>query len=142
MLLVDNIVKDYQDDGKQIRVLDRVSFKVDKGEIFGIIGTSGSGKSTLLKILKGVEQFNAGMFDLDGRMITPDSSDGEIKWLQWATAMHMQRSFDLWTESALESVMRKLYANRYGYEGLPSKTVDEYDEFGFLPGFLHAATSL
>ncbi|HIH69652.1 ATP-binding cassette domain-containing protein [Methermicoccus shengliensis] len=128
MLLVDGIVKEYEVDSRRIRALDGVSFKVDDGEILGIIGRSGGGKSTLMRILKGIEPFDGGVIDLDQRQITPDSSEGEMKWLQWATAIHLQRSFGLWTESALENVMRRLYANRYGYEALPPKDSDEYEE--------------
>ena len=36
---------------EKIMALDRISFSVDKGEIFGIVGPNGSGKSTLIRIL-------------------------------------------------------------------------------------------
>lgn len=42
------------------RILDSVSFRVDRGEILGIIGPNGSGKSTLLNVLTGVYAANEG----------------------------------------------------------------------------------
>jgi ABC-type polysaccharide/polyol phosphate transport system ATPase subunit len=39
---------------EQLRVLDRVSFSVARGEALGIMGRNGGGKSTLLRILCGV----------------------------------------------------------------------------------------
>ncbi|RLE38575.1 hypothetical protein DRJ17_03625 [Candidatus Woesearchaeota archaeon] len=46
---VKNLVKQF---GQKI-VLDGVSFKVEKGDIFGVIGMSGSGKTTLLNTMIG-----------------------------------------------------------------------------------------
>jgi methyl coenzyme M reductase system subunit A2 len=37
------------------RVLDRVSFEIQEGEIIGVIGRSGAGKSVLMHLLRGVE---------------------------------------------------------------------------------------
>nr|WP_294670916.1 ABC transporter ATP-binding protein [uncultured Blautia sp.] len=39
---------------KDFVAVQKLSFQVKKGEIFGIVGTNGSGKSTLLKMIAGV----------------------------------------------------------------------------------------
>ena len=39
---------------KDFIAVHELSFQVQKGEVFGIVGTNGSGKSTLLKMIAGV----------------------------------------------------------------------------------------
>ena len=48
--------------------LQDVSFSVQKGETFGVIGPNGCGKSTLLKILAGVLYPDSGSFCVSGRI--------------------------------------------------------------------------
>lgn len=55
------------------KILNGVSFSVDKGECVGIIGESGSGKSTLARILLGIENPDSGS-------ITFDSSSKRKEW--------------------------------------------------------------
>ncbi len=47
-----------------------VSFKVNKGDILGIIGKNGSGKSTLLRSMAGVFSPNSGTIDLHGNSVS------------------------------------------------------------------------
>ena len=47
-----------------------VSFKVEKGEILGIIGKNGSGKSTMLKALAGIFSADSGSIDLKNHSVS------------------------------------------------------------------------
>lgn len=49
-----------------LHALNNVSFEIQKGEFFGIVGRNGSGKSTLLKILAGVYTSDAGLIKIHG----------------------------------------------------------------------------
>lgn len=50
--------------------LDGISFRVEKGEVFGIVGLNGSGKSTLLKIISGILKPTKGSVAVEG-LIAP-----------------------------------------------------------------------
>ncbi|WP_413532871.1 ABC transporter ATP-binding protein [Empedobacter brevis] len=58
MLNVNQLSYNYLD--FENKVLNNISFVVNKGEIVSIIGESGSGKSTLLKLIYGLLDFNEG----------------------------------------------------------------------------------
>ena len=47
-------------------LMERVSFQVERGKVFAILGGSGCGKSTLLRYLIGLEQPQAGSVHIDG----------------------------------------------------------------------------
>jgi ABC-type polysaccharide/polyol phosphate transport system ATPase subunit len=55
-------------DYRELRALDGVSFEIDQGEFFGIVGRNGSGKSTLLKLLASIYRADRGTIRIAGRL--------------------------------------------------------------------------
>ncbi len=53
-----------------LRALDRVSFRVDEGEILGLIGPNGSGKSTAFNVITGLHRPTGGTVRFRGEDIT------------------------------------------------------------------------
>jgi iron complex transport system ATP-binding protein len=66
MLKVDNATFSY--DGKR-NIFENISFSVDKGDVFCILGPNGTGKSTLLRCLCGLYKLKAGSITVDGKDI-------------------------------------------------------------------------
>jgi D-methionine transport system ATP-binding protein len=56
MITISNLCKNFGD----LEVIKDVSFEIEEGDIFGIIGQSGAGKSTLLRCINGLEDYNSG----------------------------------------------------------------------------------
>lgn len=55
---------------RRMRSLRNVSFHVEPGEFFGVVGRNGSGKSTLLKTLAGIYGIDDGAMYINGRLST------------------------------------------------------------------------
>ncbi|HWT91285.1 MAG TPA: ABC transporter ATP-binding protein [Solirubrobacterales bacterium] len=55
-------------DYRELHALDGVSFEIDQGEFFGIVGRNGSGKSTLLKLLASIYRPDRGRIRMAGRL--------------------------------------------------------------------------
>ncbi|HEM6340643.1 TPA: ABC transporter ATP-binding protein [Streptococcus suis] len=55
---------------KEQHVLKDISFEVEKGDFFGILGRNGSGKSTLLKIISQIYVPEKGSVTVDGKLVS------------------------------------------------------------------------
>jgi len=60
MIVFHQISKAYATRSGRHRVLDNVSFTIEKGQSVGVCGHNGAGKSTLMRLIAGVEQPSAG----------------------------------------------------------------------------------
>ena len=71
MLKVDNVVKYYD----KVCAVNGLSFEVNDGEIFGLLGENGAGKTTTFRIIMGLLQPDSGTVKLNGKDINYDVTD-------------------------------------------------------------------
>lgn len=66
MIIVDSISKTYKAKNAGTKALQDVSFKVEEGQIYGLIGLSGAGKSTALRTINFLEVPDSGHIYFQG----------------------------------------------------------------------------
>jgi branched-chain amino acid transport system ATP-binding protein len=96
--------------------VDRVSFRLNKGEILGLIGPNGSGKSTLFNLISGALPPTAGSVRFDGHEIGGLSANRIVR-MGLARTFQIPRPFR--KLSILENVALAAY---YGRADRPSQS--------------------
>jgi NitT/TauT family transport system ATP-binding protein len=69
LLELKQVSKSYQHAKGSLRVLDEISFSVERGEFVAIVGPSGCGKSTLLRIVNGIVPPTSGQVLYNGHQV-------------------------------------------------------------------------
>ncbi|MEK5503140.1 methionine ABC transporter ATP-binding protein MetN [Bacillus sp. FSL M8-0168] len=70
MINLQNVSKVYRSKHGDVNAVQDVTLRIEKGEIFGIIGYSGAGKSSLIRLLNGLEKPTSGTVEVAGRVIS------------------------------------------------------------------------
>ena len=97
MIKVSHLSKTFRNKGFPVEALNDVSFEVNKGDIFGIIGLSGAGKSTLIRSLNLLEKPDSGTVEIDGENLQ-QLSDKQLRLKRRKIGMIFQ-SFNLLMQS-------------------------------------------
>ncbi|TRY27894.1 ATP-binding cassette domain-containing protein [Brevibacillus sp. LEMMJ03] len=70
MIVISNLNKTYKTPKGTVTALENINLRIEKGDIFGIIGFSGAGKSTLIRCLNRLEEPDSGSIEIEGKVIT------------------------------------------------------------------------
>lgn len=126
MIELKNINKSFILGGEEIKALDNINFKVEKGEFVAIIGPSGSGKSTLMNILGLLDVPDSGEYILDD-VVIKDAKDNILAEIRNKKIGFIFQNFNLLSKmNAFENVQVPLMyrgikndvSNKIAYEYL------------------------
>jgi macrolide transport system ATP-binding/permease protein len=109
ILETDNITRSFQLGHVEVRALQGVSLRIDRGEFVAIMGSSGSGKSTLMAILGCLDRPSSGRYRLEGVDVAR-LSEPELARIRSRRLGFVFQSFNLLPRtSAIENVCLPLY---------------------------------
>ena len=100
---VKNLNKTFEGSDITVDALKDVSFSVEKGEIFGIIGLSGAGKSTLVRCLNLLEKPTSGEVIVQGKELM-SLSEKELRQARQKIGMIFQHFNLLMQNNCLDNV--------------------------------------
>ncbi|MCI7812967.1 MAG: ATP-binding cassette domain-containing protein [Lachnospiraceae bacterium] len=103
MIRVEKVSKRFITKAGPVDALENVSFEVEKGDIFGIIGLSGAGKSTMVRCLNLLEQPSEGRVLVDGKNLM-ELPDRELRKARQNIGMIFQHFNLLMQRNVLDNV--------------------------------------
>jgi ABC-2 type transport system ATP-binding protein/sodium transport system ATP-binding protein len=74
MISAVELTKLFEHAGRDVLAVDRVSFRVAKGEVYGLLGANGAGKTTTLRMILGLLEPTSGYAEVEGYR-TSESAD-------------------------------------------------------------------
>lgn len=142
ILSVENLTKTFTSGNKQLTVLKKISFSVEKGISCAIVGPSGSGKTTLLGLCAGLDKPTSGNVILNNQKISA-LSESDLSAIRNEQIGFVFQSFQLIpTLTALENVMVPIELRGLAYKEVEEKAIELLDKVGLRDRITHYPTQL
>ena len=122
-----NVSKEFEAKDRKVEALKNVTLKIEKGDIYGIIGFSGAGKSTLLRVINALEKPTSGEVFVDGEDINKLPAKA-LRAKRKRIGMIFQQFNLLETKTVYENVALPLRLNKVPKDQIRKK-VEEILEF-------------
>ncbi|AXT55198.1 ABC transporter ATP-binding protein [Aquimarina sp. MMG015] len=140
ILKIHELEKTYSSGSKKLKVLDNISFEVEKGATFSIVGPSGSGKTTLLGLCAGLDNQDSGIVELCGQNIQELNEDERAQLRNKEVGFIFQNFQLLPTLTALENVIVPLELQ--GVKNAVTKGKELLEKVGLSHRFHHYPSQL
>ncbi|MCM3225504.1 methionine ABC transporter ATP-binding protein [Terribacillus saccharophilus] len=124
MIELKNVSKTFTTGKKKVEALKDVSLKINKGEIYGVIGFSGAGKSTLIRCANLLERPTEGEVFIDGVDLTK-LKKWQLRKARGKIGMIFQHFNLLTTATVYENVARPLKLSKVPKHEIKER-VDKY----------------
>lgn len=137
----ENLSKRYEKKGQTFVALDNVTFKVNKGDVYGLIGFSGAGKSTLLRMVNALETPTEGKVFVKG-VDSTSLKEGKLREVRKDIGMIFQEFNLLETKTVFDNIAIPLVLRHESKQKIKSrveellKFVGLEDKAKALPGEL------
>lgn len=137
----ENLSKRYEKKSQIFVALDNVTFKVNKGDVYGLIGFSGAGKSTLLRMVNALETPTEGKVFVKGVDLT-SLKEGKLREVRKDIGMIFQEFNLLETKTVFDNIAIPLVLRHESKQKIKSrveellKFVGLEDKAKALPGEL------
>lgn len=103
MIVLKDVSKIFDSENTPILAVDNVNLRVERGQIYGIIGYSGAGKSTLVRLLNGLDKPTAGSVMVAGQDIAQVGGE-RLRQARLKISMIFQHFNLLWSRTVSENI--------------------------------------
>ena len=143
LIKIDNVTKDYIDDGLVTPALRGVSFGIDKGEFLAVMGSSGSGKSTLMHIIGFLDKLTSGEYIFDNQNAI-SFDDDELAEIRNQKIGFIFQSYNLLARtSVLDNVLLPtIYTPNLNKKKIEKKALDLLNKVGLSERINHNPNQL
>ena len=133
LLKLQNVNLKYQNDKKNLKVLNNINLTVKKKETISIVGESGSGKTSLIMLIGGLEKATSGKIYFNNNDLTNLSEDKISEIRRKNIGIVFQSFYLIPNYTALENVSLSLEINKF--DNPTAKAKEILDRFGLSNRF-------